>query len=171
MIKTIVFDQILSVTSLQAVSMILEMRVFDTHMCNICLLHCSCIFLFLVDLFTPEMIQNEHYFYWLTKLYYPILTVVNLLPQTNLSRCWLSCLDSFGFLASKDLKLFGLPIFWFWAYLGSSCVLCAQYCKCLWIVHSWLPPSSFSNVYLCLCFVLPGMKFRSNRFPVFMKKK
>ena len=23
--------------------------------------------------------------------------------------------------------------------LSSSCVLCAQYCQCLWNVHSWLP--------------------------------
>jgi uncharacterized membrane protein len=23
--------------------------------------------------------------------------------------------------------------------LSSSCVLCTQYCQCLWIVHSWLP--------------------------------
>ena len=27
----------------------------------------------------------------------------------------------------------------------SSCLLCAQYFQCLWIVHSWL---AFSNVYL-----------------------
>jgi hypothetical protein len=30
----------------------------------------------------------------------------------------------------------------------SSCVLYAQCCQCLWIVHSWFPPLVFSNVYL-----------------------
>ena len=31
--------------------------------------------------------------------------------------------------------------------LSSSCVLYAQCCQCIWIVHSWLPPSVSSNVY------------------------
>jgi hypothetical protein len=31
--------------------------------------------------------------------------------------------------------------------LSSSCVLCTQCCQCLWIAHSWFPPSVFSNVY------------------------
>ena len=31
--------------------------------------------------------------------------------------------------------------------LFSSCVLCMQYCQFLWISHSWLSPSVFSNVY------------------------
>jgi hypothetical protein len=30
--------------------------------------------------------------------------------------------------------------------LFSSCVLCMQYCQFLWISHSWLSPSVFSNV-------------------------
>jgi hypothetical protein len=37
----------------------------------------------------------------------------------------------------------GSPFF----FLSLSCVLCAQCCLCLWIVHSWLPPSVFSNIY------------------------
>jgi hypothetical protein len=40
--------------------------------------------------------------------------------------------------------------FVFALFLSSSCVLCAQCCQCLWIVHSWLNPSGFSNVYLML---------------------
>ena len=32
--------------------------------------------------------------------------------------------------------------------LSSCCVLCTQCCQFLWIVHSWMPPSVFSNVYL-----------------------
>ena len=36
-------------------------------------------------------------------------------------------------------------------YLSSYCVLCAQSCQCLWIVHSWLPHSVFSNVYTVNC--------------------
>jgi hypothetical protein len=32
--------------------------------------------------------------------------------------------------------------------LSSSCVLCTQCCQFLWNVHSWLPLSAFSNVYL-----------------------
>ena len=32
--------------------------------------------------------------------------------------------------------------------LSSSCVLCTQCCQFLWNVHSWLPLSVFSNVYL-----------------------
>ena len=35
--------------------------------------------------------------------------------------------------------------------LSSSCVLCARSCQCLWIVHSWLPHSVFSNVYTVNC--------------------
>ena len=31
--------------------------------------------------------------------------------------------------------------------LSSSCVLCAQLWRFLWIVHSWLPPSVFSGVF------------------------
>ena len=32
--------------------------------------------------------------------------------------------------------------------LSSSCVFCALFCQCLWIVHSWFSPSVFSNVYI-----------------------
>ena len=43
--------------------------------------------------------------------------------------------------------------------LSLFCVLCTQCCLCLWIVHSLLPPSVFSNIYsscvlctqCCLC--------------------
>ena len=34
-----------------------------------------------------------------------------------------------------------LGFFWFFFFclcLSLSCILCAQHCKCLWIVHSWL---------------------------------
>jgi hypothetical protein len=33
------------------------------------------------------------------------------------------------------------------SYVSFSCVLCTQCWQCLWIAHSWLPNSVFSNVY------------------------
>jgi hypothetical protein len=33
-----------------------------------------------------------------------------------------------------------LPVSLGCSFLVTPCVACAQYCQCLWVVHSWLPP-------------------------------
>jgi hypothetical protein len=38
--------------------------------------------------------------------------------------------------------------------LSSSCVLCTQYCQCLWIVHSWLH-LRFSLTFICFVCLRP----------------
>ena len=45
-------------------------------------------------------------------------------------------------------------------YLSSSCVLCAQCCQRLWIVHSWLP-LRFSLTFILLSSCRFGMFFRN----------
>ena len=57
------------------------------------------------------------------------------------------------FLVGSVLFIFSLQfsILLFLFCLSSSCVLCAQCCQCLWILHSWLP---FQFVMLCLLFSL-----------------
>ena len=52
------------------------------------------------------------------------------------------CLSRF-FVESK-LLVFSVFNVLLWFFLSSSCVLCAQCCLCLWIVHSELHPSVFS---------------------------
>ena len=44
-------------------------------------------------------------------------TFLAILFIDDLRRSWLSCLCPFIFLLRKTFKLFGIPIFWLWAYL------------------------------------------------------
>ena len=56
---------------------------------------------------------------------------------SNRSRLWLSwlhCLGSLVDLLPKTFKLFCFPVFCVFAVC-----LCAQFCPCLWIIHSRFP--------------------------------
>ena len=62
----------------------------------------------------------------------------------------------FGFFlpVSLDCPFLTAPSVFSNVYL--SCVLCAQCCQCLWIVHSWLP-LQFSLTFICPVFCVPNV--------------
>jgi hypothetical protein len=60
------------------------------------------------------------------------------------------CLVCRGLPMSLDCSFLVAPRFSLpFICLSSSCVLCADGCPCLWIVHSCLPPR-FSLTFICL---------------------
>jgi hypothetical protein len=53
---------------------------------------------------------------------------------------------------TKTTKKIKFSVLCFLICLSSSCILCAQCCQCLWIVHSWLP-LRFSQTFISDIFI------------------
>jgi hypothetical protein len=80
-----------------------------------------------------NMSVDKHY---IAQVHFPAM-VIGFFKSSYTSSTHIPTPD-FGRVCTRVAHLFSL-LCCFVFYLSSTCVLCAQCCHCLWIVHFWLP--------------------------------